>query len=278
MEVLGPKLQPLIVGASDMPGTMANGGDGFPPLKVQGMNRPQSITDGRMEKRLTMWKNLQSGFLATHQDGAAKTHNLIYEGAVRLMNSEDAEAFDLSKEPVALREAYGRNVFGQGCLMARRLIERGVSFIEVSLGTSSGGAGWDTHSDVFNSVKALSTDLDNGWATLMQDLSDRGLLESTTILWMGEFGRTPQINSTTGRDHFPSAWSAVLAGGGIAGGQAYGRTSDSGMAVEDGQMSAEDLLATLCAAVGIEEKATQINDNGRPIRITEGTAVKEVLA
>jgi hypothetical protein len=275
---LGPKLQPLIVGASDMPGAMTNGGDGFPLLRVQGMNRPASITDVRMDKRLAMWKNLQSGFLATHQDGAAKTHNMIYEGAVRLMNSEDAEAFDLSKEPVELREAYGRNVFGQGCLMARRLIERGVSFIEVSLGTNSGGAGWDTHSDVFNSVKALSTDLDNGWATLMQDLSNRGLLESTTILWMGEFGRTPQINNTAGRDHFPSAWSAVLAGGGIAGGQAYGRTSDSGMAVEDGQISAEDLLATLCQAVGIDEKATQINDNGRPIRISEGTAVKEVLS
>lgn len=275
---LGPKLQPLMVGASDMPGAMTTGGDGFPQLRVQGMNRPESITDARMEKRLTMWKNLQSGFLATHQDGAAKTHNMIYEGAVRLMNSEDAQAFDLSKEPTELREAYGRNVFGQGCLLARRLIERGVSFVEVSLGTSSGGAGWDTHSDNFTAVKALSTELDSGWAMLMQDLSDRGLLESTTILWMGEFGRTPQINSTVGRDHFPAAWSAVLAGGGIAGGQAYGRTSDSGMAVEDGQMSAEDLLATLCQAVGVDAKATQIDDNGRPIRITEGTPAKAVLS
>ncbi len=112
------------------------------------------------------------------------------------MNSKEAEAFDLSKEPTALREAYGRNVFGQGCLLARRLIEQGVTFVEVSLGTSSGGAGWDTHADNFNAVKALSTDLDNGWATLMKDLADRGLLESTTILWMGEFGRTPQINNT----------------------------------------------------------------------------------
>ena len=275
---LGPKLQPLMVGASDMPGAMTTGGDGFPLLRVQGMNRPEGITDARMEKRLSMWKNLQSGFLTTHQDGAAKTHNMIYEGAVRLMNSEDAQAFDLSKEPTELREAYGRNVFGQGCLLARRLIERGVSFVEVSLGTSSGGAGWDTHSDNFTAVKTLSTELDNGWAALMKDLSDRGLLESTTILWMGEFGRTPQINSTAGRDHFPAAWSAVLAGGGIAGGQAYGRTSDSGMAVEDGQMSAEDLLATLCQAVGVDAKATQIDDNGRPIRITEGTAANAVLA
>lgn len=203
---------------------------------------------------------------------------MIYEGEVRLMNSEDAQAFDLSKEPTELREAYGRNVFGQGCLLARRLIEHGVSFVEVSLGTSSGGAGWDTHSDNFNAVKALSTDLDNGWATLMKDLTDRGLLASTTILWMGEFGRTPQINHTVGRDHFPAAWSAVLAGAGIAGGQAYGRTSEDGMAVEDGQTSAEDLLATLCQAVGVDEKATQIDENGRPIRITEGTTAKAVLA
>ncbi len=112
----------------------------------------------------------------------------------------------------------------------------------------------------------------------MQDLSERGLLESTTILWMGEFGRTPQINGNAGRDHFPAAWSAVLAGGGIAGGQAYGRTSESGMSVEDGQMSAEDLLATLCAAAGVNPKQTQIEENGRPIRISEGTPVKAVLS
>ena len=274
---LGPRLQPLMVGASDMPGATMNGADGFPQLRVQGMSRPEHLSDQRMEKRLTMWKNLQSGFLSDHRTGAATTHNLIYENAVRLMNSEDSKAFDLSKEPVALREAYGRTSFGQGCLLARRLIEHGVSFIEVSLGTSSGGAGWDTHSDNFNAVRGLSGELDNAWATLMRDLSDRGLLESTTILWMGEFGRTPQINGTTGRDHFPAAWSAVLAGGGIAGGQAYGRTSESGMSVEDGQMSAEDLLATLCAAVGVNHKTSQIDDNGRPIRITDGTPVAAVL-
>ncbi len=274
---LGPRLQPLIVGASDMPGAMSTGGDGFPVLQVQGMNRAEGITDARMEKRLSMWKNLQSGFLVTHQDGAPKTHNMIYEGAVRLMNSEDAKAFDLSGEPAELRGAYGRNVFGQGCLLARRLIERGVSFVEVSLGTSSGGVGWDTHSDNFTAVKALSTDLDNGWSTLMKDLADRGLLESTTILWMGEFGRTPQINANAGRDHFPAAWSAVLAGAGIAGGQAYGRTSDSGMVVEDGQMSAEDLLATLCQAAGVDAKTTHIDDNGRPIRIADGTPATAVL-
>lgn len=274
---LGPQYGPLIVGASDM-GATGNDQAGFPQLKVQGMNRAEGITEARMNKRLKMWKGLQTAFLASHRSGAPKTHNMVYEGAVRLMNSEDSKAFDLSKEPEELREAYGRTVFGQGCLLARRLIEHGVSFVEVSLGTSSGGAGWDTHSDNFNAVQQLSTDLDNGWATLMNDLDQRGLLESTTILWMGEFGRTPQINDNTGRDHFPAAWSAVLAGGGIAGGQAYGRTSDDGMMVEDGEISAEDLLATLAEAVGVGADAHLINEDGRPIKIADGSPVKEVLA
>jgi uncharacterized protein (DUF1501 family) len=137
--------------------------------------------------------------------------------------------------------------------------------------------GWDTHSDNFNAVRQLSGDLDSGWATLMRELDERGLLESTTILWMGEFGRTPRINGNTGRDHFPSAWSAVLAGGGIAGGQAYGKTSDDGLTVVDGQITAPDLLATLCEALGVG--GTYNTDaNGRPIPISEGASVRAVLA
>jgi uncharacterized protein (DUF1501 family) len=183
----------------------------------------------------------------------------------------------LSQEPDEVREAYGRTVFGQGCLLARRLVERGVAFVEVSLGTSSGGVGWDTHSDNFNAVRQLSGDLDSGWATLMRELDERGLLDSTTILWMGEFGRTPRINGNTGRDHFPTAWSAVLAGGGIAGGQAYGKTSDDGLTVADGQITAPDLLATLCEALGVGG-TYNTDGNGRPIPIAEGTSVKAVLA
>ena len=194
------------------------------------------------------------------------------------MNSQDAKAFDLSEEPAKLREEYGNSVFGQGCLLARRLIEQGVAFVEVSLGTNSGGVGWDTHSDNFNAVKSLSGVLDAGWATLMRDLDDRGLLESTTILWMGEFGRTPQINPSAGRDHFPTAWSAVLAGGGISGGQAWGRTSENGMTIVDGKISVNDLLATVCQAVGVGPEVTQQDSNGRPIAITEGQPIKAVLS
>ena len=164
----------------------------------------------------------------------------------------------------------------QGCLLARRLVERGVAFVEVSLGRSSGGVGWDSHQDNFNAVRQLSVDLDAGWATMMRDLADRGLLESTTILWMGEFGRTPQINSNVGRDHFPRAWSTVLAGGGIAGGQAFGQTSDDGMTVVDGQINQEDLLSTLCEALGVGYESN-MSPSGRPIPIADGTPIKSVL-
>ena len=174
---LGPRYGPLIVGAADIPGAMANAADGFPELKVQSLERSTGITEARMNRRLEIWEGIQSEFRATHLAGAAKTHRTVYEGAVQLMTSQDAQAFDLSEEPVSLREEYGRTVFGQGCLLARRLVERGVAFVEVSLGRSSGGAGWDSHQDNFNAVRQLSADLDAGWATMMRDLADRGLLE-----------------------------------------------------------------------------------------------------
>ena len=277
---LGPKYGPLIVGATDLPGSVVQGGQagqGYPELKVESIERAAGITEARMNKRLEMWKRLQSDFLAGNRGAAAQTHNSIYAGAVDMMNSRDAEAFNLAQEPAELREQYGRSIFGQGCLLARRLIERGVAFVEVSLGTNSGGVGWDTHSDNFNAVKNLSGVLDAGWSTLMRDLDERGLLDSTTILWMGEFGRTPQINASAGRDHFPGAWSTVLAGGGIAGGQAYGKTSDDGTTVIDGEIDVADLLTTLSRAVGVGSGKSQMDHDGRPIPIADGKPIKEVL-
>jgi hypothetical protein len=275
---LGPQFGPLIVGAADMAGSMAAGADGYPQLRVKDLEPRPGIAARRMEKRLALHQGLGSSFLAAHQTGAPAVHRAIYENAVSLMHSDDATAFDLSQEPEEVRDAYGKSVFGQGCLLARRLIERGVPFIEVSLGTTSGGAGWDTHSDNFNQLKQLSGDLDAGWATLLKELDERNLLESTTILWMGEFGRTPKINGNQGRDHFPNAWSCVLAGGGIAGGQAFGRTSEDGTTVVDGQVGAADVLATLCEALGVPADASQTSNLGRPISITDGTPIKAVLA
>jgi hypothetical protein len=274
---LGPRFGPLIVGAADVPGSIANGADGYPQLRVKDL-AATGIEADRMQKRLALWQGLQSEFLAVHRAGAPAMHSTVYENAVNLMNSQDSQAFKLEEEPAKVREAYGTSVFGQGCLLARRLIERGVPFIEVSLGTNSGAAGWDTHSDNFNQVKQLSAALDAGWATLMQELDERGLLDSTTILWMGEFGRTPIINPSAGRDHFPNAWSCALAGGGIAGGQAYGQTSDSGMEVVDGKVGAEDVLATLCQALGVPPDTMQMSNLGRPIPITDGTPIRAVLS
>ena len=164
---------------------------------------------------------MQSDFVAKHPGVPALSHQTAYERAVRLMRTAATKAFDLKDEPPKLRDRYGRNLFGQGCLLARRLVERGVPFVEVTLANANGlnGIGWDTHQQNFERVKNLSEMLDPAWATLMDDLEQRGLLDTTLIVWMGEFGRTPKINPQQGRDHLPNAWSTVLAGGGIKGGR-----------------------------------------------------------
>jgi uncharacterized protein (DUF1501 family) len=149
-----------------------------------------------------------------------------------------------------------------------------VPFVEVNLG------GWDTHNQNFDAVKRLCGVLDPAWAQLMADLDGRGLLDTTTILWMGEFGRTPRINPSTGRDHYPNAWSAVLAGGGVKGGRAHGQTTDDGTRVDGPATSTVDLLATLCRALGIDHTKTNNSNVGRPIRIVDKAArvIKDIVA
>src|SRR5215204_2471034 len=144
-----------------------------------------------------------------------------------MITSPKMAAFSIDKEPQKVRDAYGSGAFGQGCLLARRLIESGVTFVEVGLGN------WDTHQDNFERSKTLCGQLDQPLAALLADLKDRGMLDSTLIIWTGEFGRTPRINPNTGRDHYPRAFSAALAGGGVKGGQAIGRTTAGGDSVED---------------------------------------------
>jgi uncharacterized protein (DUF1501 family) len=161
-------------------------------------------------------------------------------------------------------------------------VERGVPFVEVALSgvAGSNSFGWDTHQANFEAVQKLSAVLDPGWATLIVDLQRRGLLESTLIVWMGEFGRTPVINKQGGRDHFPAAWTTVLAGGGIRGGQVIGRTSDDGMKVVDRPIAVPDLMATICKALGIDPSRQNLSDVGRPIRIADPSArpVAEALS
>ncbi len=271
---LGPRFGPLIVGANDTGAvtTPSEGEGGYAKLVVDSVQPAQGVSDRQFTRRLELWNRLQSRFLKTHPGASPAAHQTVYQSALSLMGSEAASAFDLEREPDSVRDRYGKGLFGQGCLMARRLVEQGVPCVEVSLN------GWDTHSNNFETVRGLSEQLDAGWASLMEDLDERGLLESTTILWMGEFGRTPQINARAGRDHFPSGWSCVFAGGGIAGGQAYGRTSADGRVVEDGKLGVSDVLATLSAAVGVSPETKNTSDTGRPTPIVDGLPVDALLA
>jgi hypothetical protein len=228
----------------------------------------------RHQQRLELWRSMQQTYLQKRRTENAVAQDNVYGSALRMIASDAKHAFDLSQESTKVRDAYGRGSFGQGCLLARRLIESGVPLVEVTLGD---GLGWDTHEDNFARVRTLSRQLDLGWSTLMNELSDRGLLEKTTFLWGGEFGRTPTINANGGRDHYPQAFTCVLAGGGIAGGQAFGRTSDDGREVVDGKINQQDLLATLCQSLGVDPATENIAPGGRPIAISEGNVISEVL-
>lgn len=269
---LGPNYAPLIVGEGNF-GAPQNRDDSDRMLKVQDLERPTEISAPQAESRNDLLKDLDGGFGADRPNLALSSHRSAYERATMLMQSVGARAFNLQEESSKTRDAYGRNLFGQGCLLARRLVERGVPFVEVNLG------GWDTHQGNFDAVQRLNAFLDAGWSQLMTDLSARGMLESTTIIWMGEFGRTPRINQGKGRDHYPNAWSAVLGGGGIKGGQAFGKTSEDGSRVEGTATSVPDLLATLCAALGVDHLKTNNSNVGRPIRIADKSAkvIKEIL-
>lgn len=276
---LGPQFAPLIVGESGF--NPQNGQMSYDAaLKVEDVDPPNNVTKDQADARLGILDELERQFLSDRPGLPAKSHQLAYDRAVRLMRSAASKAFHLEEEPQALRDAYGRNLFGQGCLLARRLVERGVPFVEVTLGSVNGNVpGWDTHQQNFDAVKNLSQVLDPAWATLMEDLKTRGLLDSTLIVWMGEFGRTPKINDNTGRDHFPNAWTTVLAGGGIKGGAAVGKTSADGMTVEDRAVAVPDLLATVCLALGINPDKQNLSNVGRPIRLADKAAkpIKEVL-
>jgi hypothetical protein len=267
---LGPKYAATSVASMGPPSDTE-----FAQLRVDFLRRAGQISDQRHATRLDLWRSMQAEYMGKHPAANVLAHDTVYQSAIRMLDSEARDAFDLSQEPESVREAYGRGTFGQGCLMARRLIERDVPLVEVTLGD---GLGWDTHADNFTLVRRLSEQLDAGWATLISELRDRDLLDRTTILWAGEFGRTPVINPNGGRDHFPQAFTCVLAGGGIAGGTIHGATSKDGMEVMKGKINQQDLLATLCQALGVSPATENIAEGGRPIAIAEGDVIREVLS
>ncbi len=279
---LGPQYAPLVVGENGN-NFGVPGGNTDQALRVQDLDPPAGVDTGRAASRVQLLGEMEEDFLAGRASPAALSHRAAYRRAVTMMRSAAAKAFNLDEESKELRDAYGRHLFGQGCLLARRLVERGVPFVEVTLSQIPGTQatlGWDTHQDNFNNVKRLSEALDGSWATLMKDLKERGLLESTLIVWMGEFGRTPKINNNRGRDHWANSWSTVLAGGGIKGGQVVGKTSEDGTKVEERPVSVHDLLATVCGALGIDHSKQNDSNVGRPIRLVEPNAkpITEVLS
>jgi uncharacterized protein (DUF1501 family) len=262
---LGPQYAPMAVsGISDNPNSRAN-------LTIDYLKPEKAIAASDQGARQKLLAELQGDFERRYGGSAAAAHAATYRKAQQMIDTEARGAFRLEEEPAKLRDAYGRNRFGQGCLLARRLVERGVSFVEVTLD------GWDTHQNNFAMVKTLSETLDPAFATLLSDLKDRGMLANILVVWMGEFGRTPLINPNAGRDHFPLAWSTVLAGGGVKGGQAVGSTGKDGAAVAERPVGVGDFLATVFTAVGVDPAKENFTD-GRPIRLVKGgTALGELV-
>jgi hypothetical protein len=284
---LGGKLKQDIPGfvAIDTPAELSSAGFfgptygaapiGDPKQGLQDCRPPSSVSEADFQRRLALADRLNRNFHEKfpHEDVAA--YSSLYEQAVRLMKSEDLKAFNIESETAATKELYGPSRFAQGCLLARRLVEHGVRFVEVTLG------GWDTHFDNFTAVEARCSEFDQAYAALINDLASRGLLEKTLVVVGTEFGRTPEIQeqNRAGRDHHPGAFSCVLAGGGVKGGFKYGATDGSGKKVRENHVKIPDLNATIAHALGLELTKKIQSPSKRPFTIADqGVPVLGVFA
>jgi hypothetical protein len=243
---LGPKYSPLLVNDFER---------GLPDLQsYAGRND--------VDDKASLVEELDRAFLSDYGADSTRAHQASFRKALQLMHSDKTRAFELGREPDKVRDAYGRNRFGQGCLLARRLVETGVPFVEVTQ------PGWDTHQAAATRVKTLSQALDPAFATLVADLKDRGLLDTTLVIWMGEFGRSPG----TGSQHYARAWTTVLAGGGVKTGQVIGSTDAKGADVRDRPVTSADFMATVCRALGIDTTRPFTARGGRPMPKVEKDA------
>jgi len=265
VSISGPSAGPSFLGVQFAPFIVTD--PGRPPD-----NLAAPVGGDRLHRRLGLLRELEEPFAHSGAAAQVKDHQTLYGQTARMVLSPRAKAFDLDAEPDRVRVAYGRTAFGQGCLMARRLVEAGVTFVEVQSG------GWDTHGAELAALKNLIPPVDRGLAALLTDLKARGLLDSTLVVWMGEFGRAPRINLTAGRDHFPSAFNVALAGGGVRGGRVIGATDQLGTAVKDRPVTVPDLFCTFCQSLGIDPRHENQSNVGRPLKVVEGgRAVREVF-
>ena len=244
-------------------------------FKVRDLEPPRGVSYERVESRKNLRQAVDNAF-KKYEAGNPKVEAMdnFYNAAYSLMSSEDARAaFDLSKEPKQTRDAYRRDTFGQSCLLARRLVEAGVNFVTVSNG------GWDNHNNIFSSLPGKLNAFDRTMATMINDLSERGLLESTLIVAMGEFGRTPVINRNGGRDHHSRVFSIMLAGGGVQGGQVVGASDPFGMEPAETPVRPEDLSATIYQSLGIDyNQSIESPDGVRIVLSRGGRPIRNVLA
>jgi hypothetical protein len=246
--------------------------DGDPNNKgfqVRNLTLPGAVTEGRFTDRRALLGKLDTLARESDPSGLMKGMDAFKGKACELVTSAEArKAFDLSQEPEKLRDEYGRNTLGQSCLLARRLVEAGVTFVTINSG------GWDTHANNFEELKRNRLpQFDPAWATLVRDLSDRGLLDSTLVMAFGEFGRTPRINPQAGRDHWPNAMSIALGGGGIKGGVVLGESDARGEYPKERPLSQGDLFTTMYTLLGMDPNVEYYNEANRPLKIAPGGEV-----
>jgi len=259
-------------------GSMGAGflGAQYAPFVVNSDGRIRNLNmkiDQRFYQRVHILDMLENNFINSNRGSLSGEHQKALRQTFDVLTSKQMNAIKVAEEPESIRQRYGDNSFGKGCLMARRLVEAGVPFIEVGLG------GWDNHQNIFPTLKdtKLPT-LDQGMSALVEDLEQRGILKDTVIIWMGEFSRTPRINGNAGRDHWARSWSIVVGGGGINGGTAVGATSSDGTSVETTPYSSQDVMASVCNALGISLQTTFTSNSGRPMKIANsGRIIKELF-
>jgi len=242
---------------------------------VRDLDLPMGVDWARMEGRSSLLSLVDSKIRRWDTTDAFESMDSYYKSALELMRSPRAKkAFDIAQEPEKLREQYGRTTLGQGCLLARRLVEAGVRFVTVA----RAGNAWDHHGNIFPLLaNEFLPELDRAYATLLQDLADRGMLDHTLVLLTGEFGRTPEINVNGGRDHWPNAFTLLVAGAGIAGGRVHGASDEDGMQVKDDPVGIPDFVATLYHKLGIDPNKEYVSNIGRPVKITDGSPLKFLL-
>ncbi len=264
-----------VSGNSEGPGFL---GMAWAPFAVNSNGQIRNLDMGlrpdQMTRRVEALKAMENQFISQNRGLGAAEHAKVIDKTLRLMSSDQMAAFRVTEEPTEVRERYGANSnFGRGCLLARRLVEAGVPFVEV------GNGGWDNHQNIFPTLENNKLpELDRGLSALLEDLYQRGRLDDTAVICMGEFGRTPSINGNAGRDHWARGWSVMVGGAGMKPGIAVGQTNEDGTQVVGTSYTSEDLMATVCRAMGISLETTFTSNNGRPMKIANsGKVISELI-